>query len=69
MCTPTEFHVHLKEQFEPASKRLQYEVEFRVRIDEDWSSFGEDLIALAEKELEENARQRLAVGHYLNQTQ
>ena len=59
----------LKEQFEPASKRLQYEAEFPVRTDEDWSSFGEDLTALAEKELEENAGQRLAVGHYLNQTQ
>ena len=65
----------LNELFEPASKRLQYEAEFRVRYkrtDEDWSSFGEDLIALAEKaypELEETARQRLAVGHYLNQIQ
>ena len=62
----------LKERFEPASKRSQYEAEFQVRYkrtDEDWSSFGEDLIALAEKaysELEETARQHL---HYLSQIQ
>ena len=63
----------LKARFEPASKSALYEAEFQTRRkqpSEDWASFGEDVKALADKafpELEEAARERLAVGQFLSQ--
>ena len=63
----------LKERFEPESKCALYEAEFHVRRKrptEDWASFGEDVKSLADKafpDLDEKARDRLAVNHFLSQ--
>lgn len=63
----------LMERFEPGSKCALYEAEFqsrRKRPGEDWPSFGEDLKSLAIKafpDLNEAAKERLAVSNYLSQ--
>ncbi len=63
----------LKERFEPDSKCALYEAEFQARRKqptEDWAAFGEDLKTLADKafpELEEAAKEHLAVSHFLTQ--
>ena len=63
----------LKERFEPAARKHRYQAEFqtrRKRKAEGWADFAEDLKALADKafpELEEKARERLALNAYLGQ--
>ena len=63
----------LQERFEPASKKELYRAEFharRKRRTEDWASFAEDIKALAERafnNLEPDAREHLALTHYLQQ--
>ena len=63
----------LRERFEPASKSALYAAEFqnrRKRPTEDWAAFGEDLKTLVDKaypQLEEAARECLAVNHFLGQ--
>ena len=61
------------ERFEPESKCALYEAEFqsrRKRPGEDWASFGEDMKSLAIKaflDLNEAAKEQLAVSNYLSQ--
>lgn len=63
----------LRERFEPESRRNRYEAEFQTRrknITEAWADFAEDLRTLADKaypELQEEARERLALNAYLTQ--
>lgn len=63
----------LKERFEPESKCALYEAEFQSRRkqhNEDWASFGEDIKSLADRafpDLDEKARERLALNHFLSQ--
>ena len=63
----------LKERFEPASRKHRYQAELqtrRRRKDENWADFAEDLKSLADKaypELHVEARERLALNHYLTQ--
>ncbi|KAL5494125.1 hypothetical protein EMCRGX_G015402 [Ephydatia muelleri] len=61
----------LKQRFEPDSKKELYVAELHTRtrrIDEDWATFGDALKVLADKaysDLEEKARERLALTQYL----
>ena len=63
----------LLERFEPASKRELYVAEFQVRRkkkNESWADFADDLMSLADKayaDLQEEARERLALNAYLEQ--
>ena len=63
----------LQERFEPDSRKELYLSEFharRKRKTEDWPSFAEDIKSLAERafaNLEEAAREHLALTHYLGQ--
>ena len=63
----------LKERFDPGSKRELYLVELlarKRRQKEDWASFAEDLKRLVERaypELQDNAREQIALTHYLGQ--
>lgn len=63
----------LRERFEPASKKELYQSEFhtrRRRKTEDWAAFAEDLKTLAERafpDLQDEAREHLALTHYLGQ--
>lgn len=63
----------LLERFEPASKRELYVAEFQVRRKkktESWADFADDLMSLADKayaDLQEEARERLALNAYLEQ--
>ena len=61
----------LKQRFEPESKQTLYMAELnskRKRAAEDWATFGEDLLTLAEKaypDLEAAAQERLALNQFL----
>eukprot|EP00731_Ephydatia_muelleri_P036277 Em0229g3a len=61
----------LKQRFEPDSKKELYVAELHTRTrrkDEDWATFGDALKVLADKaysDLEEKARERLALTQYL----
>ena len=63
----------LRERFEPESKKSRYEAEFQTRRrkkTEAWADFAEDLRTLTDKahpELQEEARERLALNSYLGQ--
>lgn len=63
----------LRERFEPESRRNRYEAEFQTRRrkkTESWADFAEDLRTLTDKaypELQEEARERLALNAYLTQ--
>ena len=63
----------LQERFEPASKKDLYRTEFYARKKgkaEDWASLAEDIKTLANRafsNLEEAAREHLALTHYLEQ--
>ena len=63
----------LKARFEPESKKTRYQAEFQTRRkkkSENWADFVEDLRVLADKafpELQEDARERLALNSYLGQ--
>ena len=63
----------LWERFEPESKRELYMAELQTRMkkrNEDWAVYGEDLKQLADKaypDLEDAARERFAMNHYLTQ--
>ena len=63
----------LKERFEPASRKHRYQAELQTRKKrktESWADFADDLKVLADKaypELEEKARERLALNAYLPQ--
>ena len=63
----------LRRRFEPESKRERYLDELnsrRRKRTEDWADFGQDVKCLADKaypDLEEAARQQLALQHYLGQ--
>ena len=63
----------LQERFEPSSRRTRYQAEFqtrRKRGSEGWADFADDLKFLAEKgfpELQEEAKELLAVNAYLQQ--
>lgn len=63
--------VALNRRFNPDSKRELYVAELqsrKKRKDEDWASFGDALKVLADKaypDLEENARERLALNQFL----
>ena len=63
----------LREKFKPASKKEHYKLEFESRRKntvKSWAVFGYDLHSLADKafpELQEEAREHLALIHYLNQ--
>lgn len=63
----------LQRRFYPDSKRELYVAELHSRRrqkDEDWASFGDALKVLADKayaDLEEKARERLALNHFLTQ--
>ena len=64
--------VALTQRFESASKRELYNVELQVRAkkhSERWADFAEDLRRLVDKaypDLEANAREQLALSHYLS---
>ena len=61
----------LKQRFEPDSKKQLYVAELHTRErhrDEDWASYGDALRVLADKaysDLEEKARERLALTQFL----
>ena len=60
----------LQERFEPASKKDLYLTEYarKKHKTEDWASFAEDVKTLADRafsNLEEAAREHLALTHYL----
>ena len=63
----------LQRRFNPDSKRELYVAELQTRRrhkDEDWASFGDALRVLADKaysDLEDNARERLALNQFLAQ--
>ena len=63
----------LKEWFDPRSKRELYLAELlarKKRRSEDWATFAEDLKLLVDKaypELQDDAREQLALTHYLGQ--
>ena len=63
----------LKERFDPSSKRELYLTELMGRKklrSEDWATFAEDLKQLVERmypDLQEDAREQLALTHYLGQ--
>ena len=63
----------LQDRFDPVSRREIYVMEFQTRKkprDERWADFGEDLRILADKaspDLQEEARERLALNRYLDQ--
>ena len=63
----------LKERFEPASQKQWYQAEFqacRKKKAEAWADLADDLKSLADKafpELENDARERLALNRYLDQ--
>eukprot|EP00731_Ephydatia_muelleri_P000886 Em0001g886a len=63
----------LKRRFDPDSKRQLYVAELSARTrhkDEDWATFGDVLRVLADKaypDLEEKARERLALNQFLAQ--
>ena len=63
----------LKERFEPDSRRELYLSEFSTKkrkVGEGWAEYADELRVLADKafpELEEKARERLALNHYLSQ--
>lgn len=60
----------LKERFEPASKKHRYQAEMQTRKGESWADLADDLKSLADKaypELEEAARDRLALNNFLSQ--
>ena len=62
----------LQERFEPESKKELYMAEMQTRSrrrKEDWAVFGEELKRLADKaypDLQEEARERLALNQYLS---
>ena len=66
-------HTQLRRRFEHESKRELYAAEFHARQKqptEDWASFGEDLKTLVDKafpDIEEAARERMAVDRFLSQ--
>ena len=63
----------LQRRFEPESRRGLYAAEYHARRKqpkEDWASFGEDLKMLVDKafpDIEEPARERIAVDRFLGQ--
>lgn len=63
----------LRERFEPAARKELYQAEFHARKkrrNEEWAAFAEDLKLLTEKafpELQVEAREQLALSHYLGQ--
>ena len=63
----------LKERFAPASRRHRYQAELQVRKKrkgESWADFADELKSLADKaypDLQEEARERLALNGYLAQ--
>ena len=63
----------MRERFEPASKKELYQSEFHVRRKcrtEEWAVFVEDLKILADRafpDLQEEAKEHLALTHYLGQ--
>ena len=63
----------LTERFEPKSRQTRYQAEFQTRHKkktEGWADFAEDLKQLADHafpDLEEKARERLALNSYLQQ--
>lgn len=63
----------LKDRFEPASRKTRYQAELqtkRKKKDESWADFADELRALADKaydDLEDKARERLALNAYLDQ--
>ena len=63
----------LKERFDPGSKRELYLAELlarKKRPREEWAAFAEDLKRLVERaypELQDNAREQIALTHYLGQ--
>lgn len=63
----------LRRRFEPESKRSLYTAEFQARCklpSEDWATFADDLKNLADKalpDLDDTARERLAVDRFLTQ--
>ena len=63
----------LREHFDPSSKRKLYFVELlgcKKRRGEDWATFAEDLKTLVDKaypELQDDAKEQLALSHYLGQ--
>lgn len=63
----------LKERFDPRSKRELYLAELlgrKKRRGEDWATFAEDLKTLVDKaypELQDDAKEQLALTHYLGQ--
>lgn len=62
----------LKQRFDPESKKQLYVAELHTRSrrsDEDWASYGDALRVLADKaygDLEEKARERLALTQFLS---
>ena len=63
----------LRERFEPASKKELYLAEFQTRskrVNEGWAAFADDLKVLANKafpQLQTDAKEQLALNHYLGQ--
>ena len=63
----------LRERFEPESKRERYIAELSSRAkkpNEEWPEYAEDLLNIADKaypDLQEEARERLALTQYLSQ--
>ena len=61
----------LRERFEPNSKRELYVAEFRARRKkktEDWADYADELRVLADKaysDLQDEARERIALNHFL----
>ena len=63
----------LRERFDPSSKRELYLAELlgrKKRRGEDWATFAEDLKTLVDKaypELQDDAKEQMALTHYLGQ--
>jgi len=63
----------MRKRFEPESKKELYMAELQTRTkrrDEDWATLGDDLKSLADKaypELQDEARELLALNQYLSQ--
>ena len=60
----------LQKRFEPENRKKLYRAELRTltkRRNEDWPVYGKSLEKLADKELQEEARERFALNQYLTQ--
>ena len=65
-----DYHTLKKERFEPESRRELYLSKFSTRKRKTWAEYANELRVLADKafpELEEKAREQLALNQFLSQ--